>query len=180
MQYMPDTDFQHFGSHTRHSVLSFLFAAASWLLCMIAFICPSSWAWCRPCGAVVGVQVMRLALARRKKALAYVSTVGVVGGLDHPGPVLESEDGPSLCAEHPGDNGYAMGCRSLPPESTLFFFLYASREVRACMHAARNICSDHDAPLLGCSVERNWWGAGHGVPSAAVSRIPMRTVFSFL
>lgn len=60
---------------------------------------------------MVRVQVMRLALTERKKALAYVSTVGVVGGLDHPQPVLESEDGPSLCSEHPGDDGYAMGCR---------------------------------------------------------------------
>ncbi|BDA45159.1 Carboxylic acid reductase [Coccomyxa sp. Obi] len=55
------------------------------------------------------VEVMRLALNQRKKALGFLSTVGVVAGLDHPEAVLESEDGPSLCSEHPGDGGYAVG-----------------------------------------------------------------------
>ena len=54
-------------------------------------------------------QVMRLALTQRKKAFSFLSTVGVVAGLDHPHAVLEAEDGPSLCAEHPGDGGYAVG-----------------------------------------------------------------------
>ena len=52
---------------------------------------------------------MKLALTERKKALSFLSTVGVVAGLDHPQAVLESEDGPSLCEEHPGDEGYAVG-----------------------------------------------------------------------
>lgn len=55
---------------------------------------------------------MKLALTHRKKALSFLSTVGVVAGLDHPQAVLESEDGVSLCSEHPGDGGYAVGCRS--------------------------------------------------------------------
>ncbi len=55
------------------------------------------------------LQVMKLALSQRKKALTFLSTVGVVAGLDHPEAVLETEDGPSLCSEHPGDGGYAVG-----------------------------------------------------------------------
>ncbi len=53
---------------------------------------------------------MRLALTQRKKAFSFLSTVGVIAGLDHPQAVMETEDGPSLCAEHPGDGGYAVGC----------------------------------------------------------------------
>lgn len=55
-------------------------------------------------------QVMRLAVAKRKKEVTFISSVGVVGGLDHPQPVMESEDGPALCDVHPGDGGYAIGC----------------------------------------------------------------------
>lgn len=55
-------------------------------------------------------QVMRMALAKRRKALTFISSVGVVGGLDHPQPVTEAEDGPTLCDVHPGDGGYAIGC----------------------------------------------------------------------
>ena len=39
-------------------------------------------------------------------------SVGVIAGVPHPDPVLETEDGPSLCTEHPGgggDQGYAVG-----------------------------------------------------------------------
>ncbi len=68
------------------------------------------------------VQVMRLALNKRKKALGFLSTVGVVAGLDHPEAVLESEDGPSLCSEHPGDGGYAVGCVAL---TRFLFYLQA-------------------------------------------------------
>lgn len=53
---------------------------------------------------------MRVAVAKRKKELTFISSVGVVGGLDHPQPVMESEDGPALCDVHPGDGGYAIGC----------------------------------------------------------------------
>jgi fatty acid CoA ligase FadD9 len=56
------------------------------------------------------VEVMRLALTQRKKALAFVSSVGVLAGIDHPEPVLESEEGLKLATEHLGDGGYAMGC----------------------------------------------------------------------
>ena len=54
-------------------------------------------------------QVMRMALARRRKELTFISSVGVVGGLDHPLPVTEAEDGPALCDVHPGEGGYAIG-----------------------------------------------------------------------
>lgn len=50
-----------------------------------------------------------MALTQRKKALGFVSSVGIMAGIPHPGPVLESEDALSLCAEHAGDGGYAMG-----------------------------------------------------------------------
>lgn len=56
---------------------------------------------------------MRLALMRRKKALAFVSSVGVLGGLTHPDTVQESEHALALASEHPGDGGYALGCAAL-------------------------------------------------------------------
>lgn len=58
------------------------------------------------------VNVIRLALTLRAKAVAFISSVGVIAGVPHPDPVLETEDGPSLCTEHPGgggDQGYAVG-----------------------------------------------------------------------
>ncbi len=57
----------------------------------------------------MGLQVMRLALTQRKKALGFVSSVGIMAGISHPEPVLESEDARSLCSEHAGDGSYAMG-----------------------------------------------------------------------
>ncbi len=65
-----------------------------------------------------------MALAKRRKALTFISSVGVVGGLDHPQPVTEAEDGPTLCDVHPGDGGYAIGCALQFP----FSLLYISRE----------------------------------------------------
>lgn len=59
------------------------------------------------------MEVVRVATARRIKAMTFISSVGVVGGLNHPHPVLESEDGPALCDVHPGDGGYAIGCALL-------------------------------------------------------------------
>ena len=53
--------------------------------------------------------MIRLALTQRRKALGFVSSVGVMAGLPHPEPVLESEDALSLCSEHAGDGSYAMG-----------------------------------------------------------------------
>ena len=55
------------------------------------------------------LQVIRLALTQRKKALGFVSSVGIMAGISHPEPVMESEDALSLCSEHAGDGGYAMG-----------------------------------------------------------------------
>jgi fatty acid CoA ligase FadD9 len=55
------------------------------------------------------VEVIRLALARRIKSIAYVSTVGVASGLAPRGPVREDEDGRSLGGERPVDSGYAVG-----------------------------------------------------------------------
>jgi thioester reductase-like protein len=54
-------------------------------------------------------QVIRLALTMRKKALGFISSVGIMAGISHPEPVLESEDALSLCSEHAGDGAYAMG-----------------------------------------------------------------------
>ena len=54
-------------------------------------------------------QVMRMALTRRKKAVGFVSSVGILAGIAHPQPVLESEDARSLASEHAGDGAYAMG-----------------------------------------------------------------------
>ena len=56
------------------------------------------------------LQVMKFAIATRVKAMAFLSSVAVVGGLDHPQDVMESEVGTQLCTEHPGDGGYAVGC----------------------------------------------------------------------
>ena len=56
------------------------------------------------------VEVMKLAIATRIKALTFISSVGVAGGLEHPGAVTEEEVGTKLCTEHAGDNGYALGC----------------------------------------------------------------------
>lgn len=53
--------------------------------------------------------MMRLALTRRKKAVGFVSSVGIMAGIHHPQPVLESEDALSLASEHAGDGAYAMG-----------------------------------------------------------------------
>lgn len=55
------------------------------------------------------VELMRLAVSERKKALTFISSVGVMAGIQHPEPVLESEDGLSLASEHYGDGSYAMG-----------------------------------------------------------------------
>ena len=56
------------------------------------------------------VEVMKLAITRRVKALTFISSVGVAGGLDHPAPVSEEEVGTKLATELPGDGGYALGC----------------------------------------------------------------------
>lgn len=53
---------------------------------------------------------MKFAIATRVKAMAFLSSVAVVGGLDHPQDVMEDEVGTRLCTEHPGDGGYAVGC----------------------------------------------------------------------
>jgi fatty acid CoA ligase FadD9 len=53
--------------------------------------------------------VMKLAVAYRRKSLAFISSVGVVSGLDHPQPIKETEIGSLLATEHPGDGAYAMG-----------------------------------------------------------------------
>ncbi len=56
------------------------------------------------------VEVMRLAITARVKALTFISSVGVVGGIVHPAPVSEEEVGTKLAMELPGDGGYALGC----------------------------------------------------------------------
>jgi len=56
------------------------------------------------------VEVMKLAVATRVKAITFISSVGVVGGMDHPSPVTEEEVGTKLATELPGDGGYALGC----------------------------------------------------------------------
>ncbi|AUX39065.1 oxidoreductase [Sorangium cellulosum] len=54
-------------------------------------------------------EIIRLALRRRRKAVGYVSTVGVAGGRDPRDPVREDEDAQSLWKERPTDSGYAVG-----------------------------------------------------------------------
>ena len=56
------------------------------------------------------VEVMKLAVDTRVKAVTFLSSVSVVHGLDHPQPVTEEEVGTRLCTECPGDGGYALGC----------------------------------------------------------------------
>jgi fatty acid CoA ligase FadD9 len=55
------------------------------------------------------VELMRLAIRRRIKALGFVSTVGVAGGLGRGEPIREDEDARSLWQERPIDSGYAVG-----------------------------------------------------------------------
>ena len=54
-------------------------------------------------------QVMKFCARYRRKALTFISSVGVLMGLDHPQPATEEEVGTRLCTEHPGSEGYAMG-----------------------------------------------------------------------
>lgn len=53
------------------------------------------------------VELIRLCLRRRKKALTFVSTVGVPAGADH--TVTETETGSMLWQQRPIDQGYASG-----------------------------------------------------------------------
>ncbi|APR83696.1 Long-chain-fatty-acid--CoA ligase [Minicystis rosea] len=55
------------------------------------------------------VEILRLALQKRRKRIAYVSTVGVAAGRDERTPVRESEDALSLWKERPTNSGYAVG-----------------------------------------------------------------------
>jgi fatty acid CoA ligase FadD9 len=55
------------------------------------------------------VELMRVAARRRIKAMSYVSTVGVAGGLARRAPVREAEDALALWRERPVDSGYAVG-----------------------------------------------------------------------
>jgi fatty acid CoA ligase FadD9 len=54
------------------------------------------------------VEVMRLAL-RRRAPIGYVSTAGVVAGLDRADPVREDEDTAALWPRRSIDSGYAVG-----------------------------------------------------------------------
>lgn len=55
------------------------------------------------------VEMMRLALLRRRKSLAFVSSVGVASGLDRSDPIREDEAGSALWERRPIDHGYAVG-----------------------------------------------------------------------
>ncbi len=55
------------------------------------------------------VEAMRLALAGRAKSIAYVSTIGVLAGLERSTPVQEDEDLRALVAERPTEGRYAAG-----------------------------------------------------------------------
>ena len=57
------------------------------------------------------LEIMKLALQQQRKAITFISSVGVAAGIPHNGAVHESEDGTQLSPEHPGGpEGYAMGC----------------------------------------------------------------------
>ena len=55
------------------------------------------------------VEVMRLAIAKRIKTLNFVSTVGVVAGVQRPDAVSEQEDAALLWKDRPLGEGYAVG-----------------------------------------------------------------------
>ncbi|WP_434049007.1 MULTISPECIES: AMP-binding protein [Sorangium] len=55
------------------------------------------------------VEAIRFAVARRVKAMNYVSTIAAVGGLGRRGPIREDEDLRALWPERPIDSGYAVG-----------------------------------------------------------------------
>jgi fatty acid CoA ligase FadD9 len=54
-------------------------------------------------------EVIRLALTARAKSVAYVSTVGVAGGLARLDAIREDEGARALFEERPIDHGYAVG-----------------------------------------------------------------------
>ena len=57
------------------------------------------------------LEIMKLALQQQRKAITFISSVGVGAGIPHNGAVHESEDGTRLSPEHPGGpEGYAVGC----------------------------------------------------------------------
>ncbi len=55
------------------------------------------------------IEVIRLALTLRIKAVIFISSVAIIAGVAHPGPVVESEDATALCTEHPSEGAYAVG-----------------------------------------------------------------------
>ena len=76
------------------------------------------------------VEVMKLAIATRIKAMTFISSVGVAGGLEHPGPVTEEEVGTKLCTEHAGDNGYALGCDlTFHPNHIVYYIMLVNKSL---------------------------------------------------
>ena len=62
---------------------------------------------------------MRLATTRRKKALAFLSSVAVERGVKRSQSlILEDEPGTMLCESHAGAEGHAMGCEASVPRDT--------------------------------------------------------------
>ena len=55
------------------------------------------------------VEILRFALGTRRKAVAYVSTVGVLSGLERAGQIREDQDLRTLVPERPTESGYAAG-----------------------------------------------------------------------
>ena len=55
------------------------------------------------------LQVMKLAVRYKRKALTFVSSVGVALSLGLPGPIKEDTLGTNIAEEFPGSGGYAFG-----------------------------------------------------------------------
>ncbi len=85
------------------------------------------------------VEVIRLALRRRRARVSFVSTVGVAAGLDRITPIREDEDAAALWQRRPIDSGYAVGYGTSKWADELLL-----RDPRAPRRRPRSPCS-------GCS-----------------------------
>ncbi len=59
------------------------------------------------------LQVMKMAVRYKRKALTFISSVGVALPLGKPGPIMEDTLGTNIAEEFPGSGGYAFGCGNL-------------------------------------------------------------------
>ena len=72
-----------------------------------------------PHGLCCLLQVMKLAVQHKLKALTFVSSVGVAGPLGITEIIRENALGADLATESPASGGYAYGCAATAHEPSL-------------------------------------------------------------